>query len=703
MTMETVAFYSYKGGVGRTLLVANTAQFLAMSGRRVVALDLDLEAPGLHHKLGSLDRPMRGGAVDELLSALEGEQRTVSLRETAIEISMPVGCDGSLFLIPAGSAPSPAYWASLERLNHVLRSHRRNGGLPEAVLELQARIAEEFDPQFLLIDSRTGITELGGLATSLLADRVVCLTTTSPESVEGIRVVAEALRAAPRLASQKPLRLDFLVTRVEERSMTPAGVLGVLDELGGPITVLPHDSGIANEEQVWLRSRPIRSADPNDVGMVLFAATLRWIASSFPAFGPLARSAERRMRAVHHSLQQLRGSSLLPYPSGWPNRQLRERVLFGRADNSRQADIVAYDSNARPLMIVEYVGNREEFDAAARWWFSQTQIPVVALLGDELLSMLYSCTDAQGLSVRLSERWDLPLPRDFEALADPADASVGSLLDAVRRGYPEYLERIVDGWAVGVTPVAPGIVDELAGLDDIELARRALRACVSDTSDRVVAGLFAPLFWRLSPEASIQVAQKGGRSVGAVSKTVALLAQDTLGLRYDTGTPISFEISTASPPPSPASNGLLGDYQPEPGRVVLYSEAVSQCADRLALRARHVGSVTLIHETLRALAHVGLDLDGRTWPQSELAAADARLFETLVQYFTYRHLVGLRDPNLLRAFEAMLEEGHPGRRAWERIRDLSIEDARSWLLSLRRGAGPTPPPQPCDDAPPGEG
>jgi len=44
--METVSFYSYKGGIVRTLLVANTAQFLAMSGRKVVALDLDLEAPG---------------------------------------------------------------------------------------------------------------------------------------------------------------------------------------------------------------------------------------------------------------------------------------------------------------------------------------------------------------------------------------------------------------------------------------------------------------------------------------------------------------------------------------------------------------------------------------------------------------------------------------------------------------------------------
>src|SRR5437588_5155474 len=77
--METVAFYSYKGGVGRTLLVANTAQFLAMSGRQVVALDLDLEAPGLHQKLGSpevIRRAATGmlrGAVDELLDILEKE------------------------------------------------------------------------------------------------------------------------------------------------------------------------------------------------------------------------------------------------------------------------------------------------------------------------------------------------------------------------------------------------------------------------------------------------------------------------------------------------------------------------------------------------------------------------------------------------------------------------------------------------------
>lgn len=50
MNMRTITFYSYKGGTGRSLLLINTAYYLASKGCKVVVLDLDLEAPGLHHK-----------------------------------------------------------------------------------------------------------------------------------------------------------------------------------------------------------------------------------------------------------------------------------------------------------------------------------------------------------------------------------------------------------------------------------------------------------------------------------------------------------------------------------------------------------------------------------------------------------------------------------------------------------------------------
>jgi hypothetical protein len=43
-----VTFYSYKGGVGRTMALANVATLLAQRGQRVLVVDFDLEAPGLH-------------------------------------------------------------------------------------------------------------------------------------------------------------------------------------------------------------------------------------------------------------------------------------------------------------------------------------------------------------------------------------------------------------------------------------------------------------------------------------------------------------------------------------------------------------------------------------------------------------------------------------------------------------------------------
>ena len=43
-----ITFYSYKGGTGRTMALANVAWILASNGKRVLAVDWDLEAPGLH-------------------------------------------------------------------------------------------------------------------------------------------------------------------------------------------------------------------------------------------------------------------------------------------------------------------------------------------------------------------------------------------------------------------------------------------------------------------------------------------------------------------------------------------------------------------------------------------------------------------------------------------------------------------------------
>ena len=106
-----------------------------------------------------------------------------------------------------------------------------------------------------------------------------------------------------------------------------------------------------------------------------------------------------------------------------------------------------------------------------------------------------------------------------------------------------------------------------------------------------------------------------------------------------------------------------------------------------------MGSVTLIHETIHALTHLGRDLDGRIWPEFSLPSANSPSFEpswfheTLAQYFTYQHLLRLRDPDLMNAFTTMSAKQEPQYRTWQRLRKLPLEEARNWLLGIRRGVG----------------
>ena len=45
---QIVTFYSFKGGTGRTMALANVAWILAANAKRVLVADWDLESPGLH-------------------------------------------------------------------------------------------------------------------------------------------------------------------------------------------------------------------------------------------------------------------------------------------------------------------------------------------------------------------------------------------------------------------------------------------------------------------------------------------------------------------------------------------------------------------------------------------------------------------------------------------------------------------------------
>ena len=85
--MRTITFYSYKGGPGRSLALANIAAYLSQSGKKVFAMDLDLEAPGLHYKFEippiEEHAPMKG-VVDYIHSFVTGGDLPESLKSFVV-------------------------------------------------------------------------------------------------------------------------------------------------------------------------------------------------------------------------------------------------------------------------------------------------------------------------------------------------------------------------------------------------------------------------------------------------------------------------------------------------------------------------------------------------------------------------------------------------------------------------------------------
>jgi hypothetical protein len=215
--VHTITFYSYKGGVGRSLVVANIARYLSKFRQRVFAIDLDLEAPGLHYKF-ALDEEagfqINLGVVDYIHEVAVEGRVPKELVPYTVQLHAAEQSEGPVWLMPAGSAPSPGYWERLARLNwHELFYDEAAKGIA-LFLELKELIRQQFEPDFLLIDSRTGITEIGGVATTVLPDQVVCLFMNNRENLEGAREVLRSIRVAPRPPKARPVEILPVLTRI---------------------------------------------------------------------------------------------------------------------------------------------------------------------------------------------------------------------------------------------------------------------------------------------------------------------------------------------------------------------------------------------------------------------------------------------------------------------------------------------------------
>jgi len=191
-----VTFYSYKGGVGRTSALVNVAIHLALSGNNVLILDFDLEAPGTSAYLQKVDPNYdehREGLLEYFAAATDGA-RVPNLAEKAIDLTpcLEGQNGGRLWVINAGNTIDKNYTASLENLKWSEIFDKKFGEL--LLKNFRNQIVQEFErPDYVLIDSRTGITETGGVCTRYLADVLVILTSLNEQNINGTRMIYEEL------------------------------------------------------------------------------------------------------------------------------------------------------------------------------------------------------------------------------------------------------------------------------------------------------------------------------------------------------------------------------------------------------------------------------------------------------------------------------------------------------------------------------
>ncbi|MEZ4434796.1 MAG: division plane positioning ATPase MipZ [bacterium] len=183
-----VTFYSFKGGVGRTLALLDVAVMLARAGRRVVAVDMDLEAPGFHHYPAIRPRVSdQPGVSDYMLDRLAGGELAIEPFTYRPDVS---GVGDRLIIVPAGRRPR-----ELAELIPGLYTPPTERALIFQVFV--GRLAAAFAPDFILFDSRTGLAEIAAICTVELADAIVALTGINPQGVDGLVDVIGRIRRHP--------------------------------------------------------------------------------------------------------------------------------------------------------------------------------------------------------------------------------------------------------------------------------------------------------------------------------------------------------------------------------------------------------------------------------------------------------------------------------------------------------------------------
>ena len=233
MAATVVTFYSYKGGVGRTQALANVAVSLANQGQRVILIDMDLESPGLHNffspkghnsrRLEDADLARSPGLLEYLeeCSNLGPNEPDLLGRLIPCAHEAWLGDRGGLHLLPPGRLDE-SYTQRVSEFSW--ESYYRNHRGAEIIERFRECLCDA-DADFVLIDSRTGMTDVASVCTFQLPDYVIVLLALHQQGIDGARRIGAAIAQSRGLLDEAVLaerkrKILYLPTRIDESDDT---------------------------------------------------------------------------------------------------------------------------------------------------------------------------------------------------------------------------------------------------------------------------------------------------------------------------------------------------------------------------------------------------------------------------------------------------------------------------------------------------
>ncbi len=173
-TLTRITLYSVKGGMGRSTTASVLAWHLARKGERVLAVDMDLESPGLSSAMLEKERRPKYGLADWFVEDLVGQQDRI-VDDMLAAPAWAQAFEGDVRVAPAHGRDPGEYLAKLGRA-YMDKAVEPWTVRLERVLD---NLETVFKPTVVLLESRNGLHDIAAASVTDLNAEVLLFATDS--------------------------------------------------------------------------------------------------------------------------------------------------------------------------------------------------------------------------------------------------------------------------------------------------------------------------------------------------------------------------------------------------------------------------------------------------------------------------------------------------------------------------------------------